>query len=235
MCGIVGITGGQPVVDALLEGLKRLEYRGYDSAGIAVIGAPIGISRLAGCSHSLPMRRNTNIFQTFMSTQRAHGGAFPARPDAPSGPALPPFLTAGPEALAEALRLMEPVDANPDRRRRVCEIRAVLKDIGPRMERLVDAIEAEDRYARHAAVATLEGAGVLDQYVEKLASPDETEREKALAFIRKIVATERTDHLMQTAARHAQSTAAETRAASRSAPIRPSRADTCRSARRPTA
>jgi len=69
---------------------------------------------------------------------------------------------------------------------------------------LVDAIEAEDRYARHAAVATLEGAGVLDQYVEKLASPDEKEREKALAFIRKIVAAERTDHLVQAAARHAQ-------------------------------
>ncbi len=69
---------------------------------------------------------------------------------------------------------------------------------------LVDAIEAEDRYARHAAVATLEGAGVLDQCVEKLASPDEKEREKALAFIRKIVAAERTGHLMQTAARHAQ-------------------------------
>ena len=80
-----------------------------------------------------------------------------------------------------------------------------LRSMGERgLAALVDAIEAEDRYARHAAVATLEGAGVLDQYVEELASPDETEREKALAFIRKIVAAERTDHLMQTAARHAQ-------------------------------
>ena len=69
---------------------------------------------------------------------------------------------------------------------------------------LMSAIESEDRYARHAAVATLEGAGVLDQYVEKLASPDEKERDQALAFIRKIVASERTDHLLQTAARHAQ-------------------------------
>jgi len=40
--------------------------------------------------------------------------------------------------------------------------------------------------------------------VEKLASPDAAEREKGLAFIRKIVAAERTDHLVQTAARHAQ-------------------------------
>ena len=35
MCGIVGIVGTQDVADRLLDGLKRLEYRGYDSAGIA--------------------------------------------------------------------------------------------------------------------------------------------------------------------------------------------------------
>ncbi|HEX8553752.1 MAG TPA: glutamine--fructose-6-phosphate transaminase (isomerizing), partial [Sphingomonas sp.] len=35
MCGIVGIVGGTEVAGRLLEGLKRLEYRGYDSAGIA--------------------------------------------------------------------------------------------------------------------------------------------------------------------------------------------------------
>ncbi|MGJ8560964.1 MAG: glutamine--fructose-6-phosphate transaminase (isomerizing) [Litorimonas sp.] len=37
MCGIVGIIGRQPVSDRLVSGLKRLEYRGYDSAGIAVV------------------------------------------------------------------------------------------------------------------------------------------------------------------------------------------------------
>lgn len=36
MCGIVGYIGSKPVVDVLYEGLRRLEYRGYDSAGIAV-------------------------------------------------------------------------------------------------------------------------------------------------------------------------------------------------------
>ncbi len=37
MCGIFGIIGGQQVAPLLLEGLKRLEYRGYDSAGIACL------------------------------------------------------------------------------------------------------------------------------------------------------------------------------------------------------
>ena len=36
MCGIVGYIGNKSVVDILLDGLKQLEYRGYDSSGIAV-------------------------------------------------------------------------------------------------------------------------------------------------------------------------------------------------------
>ena len=38
MCGIIGYTGHRPAAQILLEGLSRLEYRGYDSAGIAVMG-----------------------------------------------------------------------------------------------------------------------------------------------------------------------------------------------------
>ena len=37
MCGIVGYVGPKSTVDVLLGGLKRLEYRGYDSAGVSVI------------------------------------------------------------------------------------------------------------------------------------------------------------------------------------------------------
>ena len=37
MCGIVGATARRPVSEILIEGLRRLEYRGYDSAGIAVL------------------------------------------------------------------------------------------------------------------------------------------------------------------------------------------------------
>jgi glucosamine--fructose-6-phosphate aminotransferase (isomerizing) len=37
MCGIIGYTGNREAVDVIIEGLTRLEYRGYDSAGIAVL------------------------------------------------------------------------------------------------------------------------------------------------------------------------------------------------------
>lgn len=49
MCGIVGFTGSVQARDILLEGLKRLEYRGYDSAGIAVFdGSSINVIRRLG-------------------------------------------------------------------------------------------------------------------------------------------------------------------------------------------
>ena len=37
MCGIVGIVGSAPVAPRLVDALKRLEYRGYDSAGVATL------------------------------------------------------------------------------------------------------------------------------------------------------------------------------------------------------
>ncbi|HEX5283519.1 MAG TPA: glutamine--fructose-6-phosphate transaminase (isomerizing) [Bryocella sp.] len=43
MCGIVGYIGPKPCVPVIMEGLARLEYRGYDSAGIAVAGGPEGL------------------------------------------------------------------------------------------------------------------------------------------------------------------------------------------------
>src|SRR6187402_507014 len=42
MCGIIGYLGSKPVVPVLLDGLRRMEYRGYDSAGVALV-SPEGI------------------------------------------------------------------------------------------------------------------------------------------------------------------------------------------------
>ncbi|MDP3713495.1 MAG: glutamine--fructose-6-phosphate transaminase (isomerizing) [Mycobacteriales bacterium] len=49
MCGIVGYVGSQPAVDVIVDGLRRLEYRGYDSAGVAVLdGGALHVERKAG-------------------------------------------------------------------------------------------------------------------------------------------------------------------------------------------
>src|SRR5210317_2624147 len=50
MCGIVGAVAKRDIVPVLIEGLRRLEYRGYDSAGIAVVrdDNSIGLSRTVG-------------------------------------------------------------------------------------------------------------------------------------------------------------------------------------------
>src|SRR5688572_31374199 len=49
MCGIIGYIGSKPVVPVLIEGLRRMEYRGYDSAGVALVNpAGIELRRSAG-------------------------------------------------------------------------------------------------------------------------------------------------------------------------------------------
>ncbi|TAK36801.1 MAG: glutamine--fructose-6-phosphate transaminase (isomerizing) [Chloroflexota bacterium] len=55
MCGIIGYIGGRSSTPILLEGLQQLEYRGYDSAGIAVLspGGLIGIRKSVGKLHNL--------------------------------------------------------------------------------------------------------------------------------------------------------------------------------------
>ena len=46
MCGIVGAVSGRDIVPILIDGLKRLEYRGYDSAGVAVLNGSSEVARL---------------------------------------------------------------------------------------------------------------------------------------------------------------------------------------------
>src|SRR5205085_901559 len=54
MCGILGVIGPKEVVPVLIEGLRRLEYRGYDSAGVAVVrNGSIDLRRSAGKLYSL--------------------------------------------------------------------------------------------------------------------------------------------------------------------------------------
>src|SRR3954471_5183867 len=52
MCGIVGYVGERSALDVVMQGLRRLEYRGYDSAGVAVLdadgGQQLNVARKAG-------------------------------------------------------------------------------------------------------------------------------------------------------------------------------------------
>ncbi|MBK1866887.1 glutamine--fructose-6-phosphate transaminase (isomerizing) [Aestuariivirga sp. YIM B02566] len=60
MCGIVGILGSEPVARSIVEALKRLEYRGYDSAGIATIeGGKVERLRAPGKLHNLEDKLKT--------------------------------------------------------------------------------------------------------------------------------------------------------------------------------
>ncbi len=79
MCGIIGIVGAQPVADRLVESLKRLEYRGYDSAGIAaqVDGvlerrrAPGKLRELEKVLEANPLSATTGIGHTRWATHGA--------------------------------------------------------------------------------------------------------------------------------------------------------------------
>lgn len=89
MCGIVGYIGNQDTKEILLKGLEKLEYRGYDSAGIAVINddgvhvykekgriadlrsivddsvfAPVGIGHTRWATHGAPSRNNAHPHQS---------------------------------------------------------------------------------------------------------------------------------------------------------------------------
>ncbi len=78
MCGIVGYTGAKDCVSILIEGLRRLEYRGYDSAGIAVLDESTGkievrrcqgkISRLADLLQQNPVTAKVGIGHTRWAT-----------------------------------------------------------------------------------------------------------------------------------------------------------------------
>ncbi len=60
MCGIVGAVGSRDIVPVLIEGLSRLEYRGYDSAGVAVLAAD-GIRRVRTVGRVANMQEKANV------------------------------------------------------------------------------------------------------------------------------------------------------------------------------
>ena len=69
MCGIVGYTGNSPVVDILLDGLEQLEYRGYDSSGIALKCADaINVYKAEGKLKNLREKLSLHAYEISKST-----------------------------------------------------------------------------------------------------------------------------------------------------------------------
>jgi glucosamine--fructose-6-phosphate aminotransferase (isomerizing) len=80
MCGIVGYVGSQPALDVVVDGLRRLEYRGYDSAGVALVsGGELFTEKRAGKLANLdaaleavePPKSTTGIGHTRWATHGA--------------------------------------------------------------------------------------------------------------------------------------------------------------------
>ena len=81
MCGIVGYTGLNPALSRVIEGLRRLEYRGYDSAGIALVGNPGDplvvakkAGKLANLENALTSKYETSTSGIGHTRWATHGG-----------------------------------------------------------------------------------------------------------------------------------------------------------------
>ena len=77
MCGIVGALGNKNIVKEVLDGLKTLEYRGYDSAGIAIYDSKLSIIKDKGRVNNLEkkfLKKNINSTIAFAHTRWATHG-----------------------------------------------------------------------------------------------------------------------------------------------------------------
>jgi len=78
MCGIIGYIGSKPVVPVLIEGLRRMEYRGYDSAGVALV-SPEGIAlrrsagKLANLENVIRMQPVDGVYGIGHTRWATHG------------------------------------------------------------------------------------------------------------------------------------------------------------------
>ena len=72
MCGIVGAVSARNIVPILVQGLQRLEYRGYDSCGVAVHAASLDTSRPAGLQRARSTARVAELLEQ-VNTERLEG------------------------------------------------------------------------------------------------------------------------------------------------------------------
>ena len=92
MCGIIAYVGGKQARDLLIEGLKRLEYRGYDSAGIAVLNDGMQLAKTTG---------RVRVLEEQISAQDRFNGTLGIA-STPVGPLMESPVNATPTLIEEA-------------------------------------------------------------------------------------------------------------------------------------
>ena len=107
MCGIVGAVSSRNIVPVLVQGLQRLEYRGYDSCGVAIHAASLGANLGAGLQRARSTARVAELLEQVQTTplQGATGIAHTrwATHGAPAVHNAHPHFSAGPGAGASAV------------------------------------------------------------------------------------------------------------------------------------
>ena len=99
MCGIVGYVGGRPCRELLVAGLEKLEYRGYDSAGVSVIAdgqidSVRAVGNLANLRAAVEARRRTAAASPSPRRRRRPASPTPAGPPTAASPRRTPTRTA---------------------------------------------------------------------------------------------------------------------------------------------
>ena len=144
MCGIVGYVGPQQAQDVVIEGLRRLEYRGYDSAGIALVtDGTIASDKRAGKLANLEKAIADAPAAAVHDRDRAHPLGHPRGADRPQRPPAP--------------RPGRPGGAGPQRHHR--ELRELRAELEAEGHDLVSDTDTE--VAAHLLEAELERGGDL--------------------------------------------------------------------------
>jgi glucosamine--fructose-6-phosphate aminotransferase (isomerizing) len=155
MCGIIGYIGSREAVPILLDGLRRLEYRGYDSAGVVTLDgrtlrcakAPGKLSVLAGLLRTRPLAGRIGLGHTRWAT---HGAPTEAN-------AHPHFSCDRAVALVHN-GIIENADRLRDRLRRAGHVFRSQTDTEVLVHLVEDALDGDPAEAVRRAVAPVEGS-----------------------------------------------------------------------------
>ena len=160
MCGIVGYVGKRSAVDYLLEGLRRLEYRGYDSAGVATLNGGSNlhtvktVGRIENLANEVALRNppgNIGIGHTRWAT---HGGATQANAHPHFGGNGPTLALVHNGVIENYKSLKATLEAEGYVFKSETDTEVVAHLVAAALTRQSPPADADDIAAMHAALAT---------------------------------------------------------------------------------